>query len=329
MPQPKSRKTCSIAFNLAEAVAALKQTELEERRRAGEPIRKWMTYLPGSAAKAHECPACGSKGLIYLRHVADRPAEIDDDTIFVDGIWSPRKFSCQVCGLDIEGTTELRFADLADQVIETDSSTPVDYFNIEVHDYPLEIKCCWLVTGRPQIYCPCWVGKEHWPDDPDPVLACRDRRLGRFGFQDALDRFYVEPALAIGESFRIVGRVGAKIGVGVTGSTGSTGAAVSPPTMRNSWSSAAAAGLRPRLVAIEIGGRQRRIGFAGTGRDHRRQFIADGLLIVELHLGARAGQFRNSSGRDRNRPMRNWATSGNSNRRRCARTSWKTGRPVR
>ena len=52
-----------------------------------------------------------------------------------------------------------------------------------------------------QIYCPCWVGKEHWPDDPDPVLAGGDRRRGRLRLEDALDGVDVEPALAIGESF--------------------------------------------------------------------------------------------------------------------------------
>ena len=150
-----------------------------------------------------------------------------------------------------------------------------------------------LLPGRSfQIYCPCWVGKEHWPDDPDLALAGRrDRRLAGFGFRmrlivstssppwrwpafpdrrpgrgarrrrgQRLDRFHWLPALA--DDGKILRRI-------------------------------AAAALRPRTSSHRgrIGGRQRRIGLAGTGRDHRLRFLADRALIVELHLGAGAGGF--------------------------------------
>ncbi len=116
-------------------IEGLRPEELDKRRKADEPKMIWMTFKTGVAAKAQPCPACKSKGLLSLRHVADRPAEIIDDTIYVDGVWSPRKFACKICGLGLEGTAELRVADLADQVVETDSSDPVDYFNIEVGGY--------------------------------------------------------------------------------------------------------------------------------------------------------------------------------------------------
>ncbi|MER8401541.1 hypothetical protein [Mesorhizobium sp. M1348] len=114
------------------SIAGLRIEELSDRRKADESGVTWARYTNGTAVKATGCPACESQGLLHLRHIADRPAEIVENTIFVDGIWSPRKFSCKVCGLDLDGTKELGFADLADQVVETDDSDPADFFGIEV-----------------------------------------------------------------------------------------------------------------------------------------------------------------------------------------------------
>ena len=200
----------------------------------------------------------------------------------------------------------------------------------------LPCRCGWrlpdLLRARSlQIYCPCWVGKEHWPDDPDLALACRgDRRRGRLRLRMRLIVSPSEPALAIGNGLGIVGRVWladrcrrhrrdrCRLLDGL------------PADDREAVGRLrAAAGLRPGPVAIEVGGRQRRIGLAGAGRDHRspnpRRPLA-GSRAASRRLGR---SIRNSSGRGRNRPTRNWATSGNSSRRRCARTWWRTGRPVR
>lgn len=76
---------------------------------------------------------CGSDGLLNLKHVTDRPAEISDNLIYVDSIYSPRKFECSVCDLALTGTAGLAVVGLADQVIGTSESDPTEYFDIDVH----------------------------------------------------------------------------------------------------------------------------------------------------------------------------------------------------
>ncbi len=61
-----------------------------------------------------------------------------------------------------------------------------------------------------QIYCPCWVGKEHWPDDPDPAFGGVGLADGRFGLrrQRRRDRVRVHAALGVGERLGIGAGVG-------------------------------------------------------------------------------------------------------------------------
>ena len=127
-----------------------------------------------------------------------------------------------------------------------------------------------------QIYCRCWVGKEHWPDDPDLALSGRrHRRDGRLRLQDALDGVDVEPAFEVGQRLRIGAPDRAcRPAPGIAGSAGDWSAAAASPAMIEKFSPSrpCSRSLRPRHRAslVEIGGRQRRIGLAGHRRYHRR-----------------------------------------------------------
>ncbi|MDX1205058.1 hypothetical protein GOL97_17155 [Sinorhizobium medicae] len=109
--------------------------ELEERRSATKPERSWRYFRDGTSSKSTKCPVCGSDGSLTLKHVTDRPAEIIDNQILVDSIYSPRKFECWVCELTLAGTRELAVVGLADQVIRTSEREPTDFFEIDVHAY--------------------------------------------------------------------------------------------------------------------------------------------------------------------------------------------------
>ncbi|RWD52295.1 MAG: hypothetical protein EOS25_01815 [Mesorhizobium sp.] len=109
--------------------------ELEARRAETKPERAWRYLRDGTSLKSTLCPVCDSEGLLTLKHVTDRPAEISDNLIYVDSIYSPRKFECAVCDLALTGTAELAVVGLADQVIGTSESDPTEYFDIDVHAY--------------------------------------------------------------------------------------------------------------------------------------------------------------------------------------------------
>ncbi|MCK1661270.1 hypothetical protein [Bradyrhizobium sp. 151] len=125
-------KACS------QAIRSLNEQELAARRQTGEPRHSWISISPELWMKAHACPACQSKGALTVKHVSDRPAEIVDSTIYVDSIYSPRKFECRVCGLIVSGVPELRVAGLADEIVDSTESDPAEYFDIEVASSPYD-----------------------------------------------------------------------------------------------------------------------------------------------------------------------------------------------
>ncbi len=116
-------------------VSALTPQELGARREKKAPKRVWAFQQSDIWVTAKTCPACQSKGSLTVKHIGDRPAEIEDASIFVQSIFSPRKFECGVCGLLLTGTQELRVAGLADQVLRTVENDPTEYFDIEPEPY--------------------------------------------------------------------------------------------------------------------------------------------------------------------------------------------------
>jgi hypothetical protein len=115
----------------AKGVKHLKAAELQTRRETYELKRHWSFIGNTLWLKSHACPACSSKGALTVKHIGDRPAEIVDASIFVESIYSPRKFECGVCDLKLSGTPELRLANLADQILDSSEHDPAEFFEID------------------------------------------------------------------------------------------------------------------------------------------------------------------------------------------------------
>lgn len=135
--QEDKRITSTINKLMAEcrrSIEALKAPELLARRSENEPKTSWAFLGAGMWIKTNDCPSCRSKARLFVKHIGDRPAEIVDALIYVESIYSPRKFECGVCELTLTGTPELRVAGMADQIFDTAESEPTEYFEIETYD---------------------------------------------------------------------------------------------------------------------------------------------------------------------------------------------------
>jgi hypothetical protein len=49
--------------------------------------------------------------------------------------FAPKKFECKVCGLEIVGSQALRVAGLSDQIVDEETTDPVEFFGIDPMDY--------------------------------------------------------------------------------------------------------------------------------------------------------------------------------------------------
>ena len=131
--QGREKAETKVFKAIAEAKArfkALRPTEVQERNKAVSVLSSWH-YEAGQTYRVTECPACGKHALLAVRVVAERPAEIDADTIYQTDVLSPRALRCPVCDLELQGTAELRVVKLADQITRTYEISPVEYFDIQ------------------------------------------------------------------------------------------------------------------------------------------------------------------------------------------------------
>lgn len=131
--QSREKAEARVHKAIAEAKArfqALRPAEILERAKVVSGLSSWH-YDMGQTYRVTDCPACQKPALLAVRVVAERPAEIDVDTIYQTDVLSPRAFRCPVCDLELQGTAELRVVKLADQLTRTYESTPVEFFDIQ------------------------------------------------------------------------------------------------------------------------------------------------------------------------------------------------------
>jgi hypothetical protein len=116
-------------------IAGLLPAELVARRASkGFKFSRTMSKDNGVHCQK-KCPACESNGCVEVVPVGTTAARIKDGELVSQTFYSPKKFFCGVCDLKIEGSQELRAANLADQIIIEDAEDPVDFFGINPRDY--------------------------------------------------------------------------------------------------------------------------------------------------------------------------------------------------
>ena len=119
-------------FECRARIEGLRAHELEMRRKEHEPLHDWSGDN-GIYVFAVECPVCNSIGRLALKEIAER-AEIVEDRIFVDRMYSPKRFECGVCDFKVEGWSELMVMGMADQITRTSESDPAEFFEMELKE---------------------------------------------------------------------------------------------------------------------------------------------------------------------------------------------------
>jgi hypothetical protein len=118
--------------NCKKSIGILREKELADRRGQNRLLINWQFLGNDLWTKKISCPVYSSESKLTLRHLTDRPAQIFDGAIYVESLYSPKRFDCPVCDLSLVGTAELRVAGLADYITDCSESDPIEYFDIDI-----------------------------------------------------------------------------------------------------------------------------------------------------------------------------------------------------
>jgi hypothetical protein len=116
-------------------MAGLTSAELDARRGAHNFELLSAHYTAGGAHFQRVCPACQSHGAVFATRIGSTAARIKEGSLASQRFFAPKKFECNVCGLEIVGSQALRVAELSDQIVDEDISDPVEFFRIDPMDY--------------------------------------------------------------------------------------------------------------------------------------------------------------------------------------------------
>jgi len=75
-----------------------------------------------------DCPACGSKALLFGEDIRQQPPVLEDEELVVRSVMLPVALSCKACGLSIKGHSLLYAAGYGSQFTNTIRYDPVDYY---------------------------------------------------------------------------------------------------------------------------------------------------------------------------------------------------------
>jgi hypothetical protein len=116
-------------------IAILTPEELEARRKAHDTRAVSIHFVNGSAQFRKVCPGCESFGMISATPVGSTAARIKEGDLVSQRFFSPKKFECKICGLEVVGSQALRIAGLSDQIMDEETNDPVEFFGIDPMDY--------------------------------------------------------------------------------------------------------------------------------------------------------------------------------------------------
>jgi hypothetical protein len=116
-------------------ISILTKDELQARRDIHEFKLLSIHYTAGGAHFRKTCPACESFGALFASRIGSTAARIKDGDLVSQRFFAPKKFECKVCSLEIIGSQALRVAELSDQIVDEETSDPVEFFGIDPMDY--------------------------------------------------------------------------------------------------------------------------------------------------------------------------------------------------
>ena len=121
--------------DIKKRISVLTGAELKSKRDSNEFKLLAVHFTTGGAHFQKQCPACESLGAIHATHIGSTAARIKAGDLTAQRFFSPKKFECKVCGLEIVGSQALRVAALSDQIVDEETSDPVEFFGLDPMDY--------------------------------------------------------------------------------------------------------------------------------------------------------------------------------------------------
>jgi hypothetical protein len=123
----------SVADETAKSVQKIINAHKEVWQSKEEKEKSELGAIAEKAANPYvghvvDCPACGSKALLFGEDIRQQPPVLEDDELVVRSVMLPVALSCKACGLSIKGHSLLYVAGLGSQFTNTVRYDPVDYY---------------------------------------------------------------------------------------------------------------------------------------------------------------------------------------------------------
>lgn len=103
------------------------EAERKKASTAAEESAKKLAYHGHHKVK---CPACQSIATIQGEAYGNQTVSDEDGELVVRRAVSPRSFSCEACGLNLQGYAELEVANLAGRYTRTSRYSPEEYYGL-------------------------------------------------------------------------------------------------------------------------------------------------------------------------------------------------------
>lgn len=130
LTEDRTNTTERVQKRIASHRDVFKTKSPEEQERAMSEVAKRGNALPYERHHRVTCPACSAAATVQGHAFGKEHMTEDDGEIVVRQAVSPTSFSCQACGLKLDGYAELEAADLGGHYTRRTSYTPEEYYGL-------------------------------------------------------------------------------------------------------------------------------------------------------------------------------------------------------
>jgi molybdopterin converting factor small subunit len=109
--------------------------EEQEELRKKEAQFGYAVQANGIHLKSHKCPACAAMAVLGGKPVGVSREFLRDGSLMYETRVQPAAFSCNVCGLQLNGLAELMAAGFPHEITTLDERDPVEFFNVDPMEY--------------------------------------------------------------------------------------------------------------------------------------------------------------------------------------------------